>query len=41
MRSIADYTLGLFIVLGHLVLMALRERREPATLLRAASAVTS
>jgi hypothetical protein len=41
MRSIADYTLGLFIVLGHLVLLALRERREPATLPRETGAVTS
>jgi hypothetical protein len=28
MRTIADYTLGLVIVLGHMLLMALQERRR-------------
>ena len=30
MRIVADYTLGLLIVVTHLVLVALRERREEA-----------
>jgi hypothetical protein len=35
MSLITDYTLGLIIVLSHLVLMGLRERREESRLLLA------
>ena len=35
MRLIADYTLGLIIVLHHLLLIGLRERREESWLWRA------
>jgi hypothetical protein len=36
-RSIADYTLGLVVVLGHLVWIGLRERRHRSRQLRAAA----
>jgi hypothetical protein len=35
---ITDYTIGVFIVLGHLLLMGLRERRERSRLLHASPA---
>jgi hypothetical protein len=36
---IFDYTLGVFIVLGHLLLIGLRERRERARLQRASPGI--